>query len=176
MFIWLVVWTPLKNISQLGWLFQNMEKNEKKQTTNQSFLLQWENHQPVEGRGYDWCLRHPAWKPFYVSSSVGVGSTPTGGENTKHIGRIMVIDQSMRTLWMYSPKKLPYEQCSKPFVSQLYWFANQLWIPRMDYNSINIGYYNILQPQTSHQPTGVDRSHCSNTVTLWIILGGSSQL
>ena len=32
--IWLVVWTPLKNISQLGWLFPIMEKK-MFQTTNQ---------------------------------------------------------------------------------------------------------------------------------------------
>ena len=37
--IWLVVWTPLKNISQLGWLFQIYGKIKLMfQTTNQKWF------------------------------------------------------------------------------------------------------------------------------------------
>ena len=43
-FIWLVVWTPLKNISQLGWLFPIYGKIKNgNQTTNQSWYI----HKPL---------------------------------------------------------------------------------------------------------------------------------
>ena len=48
---WLVVWTPLKNISQLGWLFPIYEKIKIFQTTNQ-FLDLWLSHWTQNGHDF----------------------------------------------------------------------------------------------------------------------------
>ena len=47
---WLVVWTPLKNISQLGWLFQIYGKiKHGNQTTNQYLYTSCATNPPVPG-------------------------------------------------------------------------------------------------------------------------------
>ena len=58
---WLVVWTPLKNISQLGWLFPIYGKIKLMfQTTNQY-------------KGSPWILRYKkTWLIFYMPQYLGI--------------------------------------------------------------------------------------------------------
>ena len=63
-FHWLVVSTPLKNISQLGWLFPTYGKIKKIQTTNQNIIqpqqYQVSRKKNAESPGTGWMLLHRA--------------------------------------------------------------------------------------------------------------------
>ena len=96
-FVWLVVWTPLKNISQLRWLFPIYGKNRNVP-----------NHQPVvEIYKENCCFTHETPRPWMVmimASRSSVGTSPSVLRNLAKRTGSEGVDGSTPSCWCFSCK------------------------------------------------------------------------